>query len=177
MRLNKKRIKAESISTIRRQLPRAESNPGKSVVQQLKQTKAQLEAEYQENLKIFKPAYPKMLQLQVQINQIQAKIDEEVSNVKASIKAAYEAAKSQQELLAIRLEEVKGEVSELQNRSIEYNILKREVDTNRQLYENILQRLKEVGVASAVRIIISLLSIGRKNLPALINLIIKRIFP
>jgi capsular exopolysaccharide synthesis family protein len=146
------RIRAESISTQLRGvsaqgLSQILENP---VVQQLKQTKAQLEAEYQENLKIFKPAYPKMLQLQSQINQIQAKIDEEVANVQASIRANFEAAKSQEELLAIRLEEVKEEVSALQNRSIEYNILKREVDTNRQLYDDILQRLKEVGVASAV---------------------------
>jgi succinoglycan biosynthesis transport protein ExoP len=146
------RIKAESISL---QL-KGDSAQGLSqilenpVVQQLKQTKAQLESEYQENLKIFKPAYPKMIQLQSQINQIQAKIDEEVGNVRASIKASYDAAKSQEKLLGTRLEEIKGEVSILQSRSIEYNILKREVDTNRQLYEDILQRLKEVGVASAV---------------------------
>jgi len=146
------RIKAESIF---RQLQGSSAqgfvqvleNP---VVQQLKQAKAVLEVEYQENLKVFKPAYPKMVQLRSQIDQIQAKINEEVSNVRSSIRATYEAAKSQEELLKARLEEVKEEVAVIQDRGIQYNILKREVDTTRQLYDDILQRLKEVGVATAV---------------------------
>src|SRR5712692_9733009 len=39
---------------------------------------------------------------------------------------------------------------DLQRRSIEYNILKREVDTNRSLYDGLLQRYKEVDVAGGV---------------------------
>jgi capsular exopolysaccharide synthesis family protein len=151
-RAEQERIKAESIfrqmqSGPSQGLTQILENP---VIQELKQTKAQLEAEYQENLKIFKPAYPKMVQLQNQVNQIQAKINEETANVRASIRASYEAAKAEEDLLRARLGEVKSEVSQLQNRSIEYNILKREADTNRQLYDDLLQRLKEVGVASAV---------------------------
>ena len=42
------------------------------------------------------------------------------------------------------------DVLELQDRSIQYNILKREVDTNRELYGSLLQRYKEVDVASGV---------------------------
>ena len=49
-----------------------------------------------------------------------------------------------------RVEALKQEVLDLQKRSIEYNILKREVDTNRELYTSLLQRYKEVDVASGV---------------------------
>ena len=45
---------------------------------------------------------------------------------------------------------LKKELLDLQKRSIEYNILKREVDTNRELYTSLLQRFKEVDVASGV---------------------------
>ena len=49
-----------------------------------------------------------------------------------------------------RIETLKAEVLDLQKRSIQYNILKREVDTNRTLYEGLLQRQKEVDVAGGV---------------------------
>ena len=49
-----------------------------------------------------------------------------------------------------RVEDLKHDVLDLQKRSIEYNILKREVDTNRELYTSLLQRYKEVDVASGV---------------------------
>ena len=49
-----------------------------------------------------------------------------------------------------KLDAAKKEVLDLQGRSIRYSILKRDVDTNRSLYDGLLQRLKEVGVAGGV---------------------------
>jgi G-rich domain on putative tyrosine kinase len=49
-----------------------------------------------------------------------------------------------------RIEALRQEVLDLQKRSIQYNILKREVDTNRELHASLLQRFKEVDVASGV---------------------------
>jgi capsular exopolysaccharide synthesis family protein len=120
------------------------------VIQEYKTRKAKLETEYQENLKIFKPGYPKMLQLESQIAEMQAKIDEEIGQVRAAAKASYDAALSQEAMFAQKLQEAKKAVLGLQDRSIQYNILKREVDTNRSLYEGLLQRLKEVGVAGGI---------------------------
>ena len=146
------RIKAESLyrqmlDTHTQGLSQILESP---VIQELKQTRVALEAQYEEGLKIYKPAYPRMRQLESQINEVQAQIDEEVGYIRAAVEANYEAAKAEEKLLRNRLEEVKQEVITLQNRSIRYNILKREVDTNRQLYDGLLQRFKEVGVAGAV---------------------------
>ncbi len=120
------------------------------VIQEFKALRARLEAEYQENLKIYKPSYPRMLQLQSRIAEVQAKIDEELDNIRRSIRASYEAASAQEGMLQAKLSESKSNVLGVQDRSIQYNILKREVDTNRQLYEGLLQRLKEVGVAGGI---------------------------
>ena len=120
------------------------------VIQGLKQTKATLEADYQQGLKIYKPAYPKMVQLESQIAEIQATIDQEVANIRSAIEANYQAAMAQEAALTEKLQAITGEVMALQNRSIQYNILKREVDTNRQLYDGLLQQFKEVGVAGVV---------------------------
>lgn len=120
------------------------------IIQTLKESQAKLEAQYQDNLSIYKPAYPTMVQLRGQINQINAMISQEVGNIRAAITANYEAAKSAEAMLRSRIEQLKQDVLTLQDRSIQFNILRREVDTNRQLYDGLLQRFKEVGVAAGI---------------------------
>jgi len=120
------------------------------IIQTLKETKAKLEAQYQENLSLYKPAYPTMVQLRSQISQVDALINQEVNNIRAAVTASYEAARSEESLLRGRLEQLKQDVLSLQDRSIQLNILRREVDTNRQLYDGLLQRFKEVGVAAGI---------------------------
>ena len=120
------------------------------IIQTLKESKAKLETQYQENLSIYKPAYPAMVQLRNQISQVDAMINQEISNIRAAVTASYEAARSAESLLRNRLEQIKQDLLSLQDRSIQFNILRREVDTNRQLYDGLLQRFKEVGVAAGI---------------------------
>ena len=121
-----------------------------SIIQTLKETKAKLETQYQENLNIYKPAYPTMVQLRGQIGQVDAMINQEINNIRAAATASYEAARAEEALLRGRMEQLKQDVLSLQDRSIQLNILRREVDTNRQLYDGLLQRFKEVGVAAGI---------------------------
>jgi capsular exopolysaccharide synthesis family protein len=121
-----------------------------TLIQNLKQSKAKLESDYREGLQIYKPAYPKMQQLEGQIAEIQSKIDSEVANVVTAIKSTYEAARYKESVVQAQLDASKQELLDLQGRSIQYTILKRETDTNRQLYDGLLQRLKEVSVAGGV---------------------------
>ncbi len=120
------------------------------IIQDLKQTKAKLETQYQDNLSIYKPAYPTMVQLRNQIGQVDNMINLEIGNIRAAITASYEAAKAEEALLRANLDQLKQEVLALQGRSIQFNILRREVDTNRELYDGLLQRFKEVGVAAGI---------------------------
>ena len=120
------------------------------LLSQLKQNQAKLEADYQNNLKQFKPGYPKMLELAAQIEEVKDQVAREQESTRQSITATYEAAKVQENLLSEMLTSSKSEMLDLQSRSIQYNILKREADTNRQLYDGLLQRLKEVSVAGGV---------------------------
>lgn len=146
------RIKAESLYNSLQGasiegLPEVMEN---DVVKSLKERKTKLEAEYREGLKVYKPAYPKMQQLEVQIDETREAINAEIQNVKALIKARYQAALAQETSLMAKQRESKMGILSEQERSIQYNILKREVDTNRQLFEGLLQRLKEIGVGGGV---------------------------
>ena len=130
------------------------------IVQTLKETKAKLEAQYQDNLSLYKPAYPTMVQLRGQIDQIDRQINQEIANIRSAITAAYEATKTEEALLRASLDQLKRDVQELQGRSIQFNILRREVDTNRELYNGLLQRYKEVGVAARAIALCGGLTIG-----------------
>jgi polysaccharide biosynthesis transport protein len=112
--------------------------------------RTELAAEYQQKLALFKPAFPAMAQLRNQIKELDRQVQTEVEAIKGSIKAQYDAALSQEQELETALVETKSEVVDQRNRSIQYNILQREVDTNRTLYDGLLQRYKEIGVTGAV---------------------------
>lgn len=119
-------------------------------IQANRKLRTELAAEYQQKLAIYKPAFPAMQQLRNQIKELDRQVQSEMQAVKSSIEAEYLAAKQEEDELAAQLEGVKVEVVDQRNRSIEYNILQREVDTNRSLYDGLLQRYKEIGVAGGV---------------------------
>ena len=119
-------------------------------IKENRKLRTELAAQYQQKLAIYKPAFPEMIQLRNQIRELDRQLETEVAAIKASIEADYLAAQEEEDTLSAQLENTKGNVVEQRNRSIEYNILQREVDTNRQLYDGLLQRYKEIGVAGGV---------------------------
>lgn len=102
---------------------------------------------YQQKLQTFKPSYPLMLQIKNEISEVDRQLSAEAKSIRASLKNAYESSLSQEHEMTARVVKLRGDVLDFQKRSIEYNILKREVDTNRQLYNGLLQRYKEVDIA------------------------------
>jgi capsular exopolysaccharide synthesis family protein len=119
-------------------------------VQALTAQRAQLQAEYQEKLGLFKPEFPAMVQLQSRINALNRSIQQETSNVSSSLRSEYAAAVARENALQGKVNGLKAGLLNLRERSIQYTILQREVDTNRSLYDALLQRFKEVGVAGGV---------------------------
>ena len=124
---------------------------GNSNIRILQQQKAQLQGQYQLKLQTFKPEYPEVQQLKGQLDELERQIAKEVAAVRASVRAEYDAASSQERMLVGQIASLREQALDVDGRSIQYNILKREVDTSRQLYDSLLQRYKEVGVAGNVR--------------------------
>lgn len=120
------------------------------VIQTYKEQKAALEATYAKNLEIYKPGFPAMVQAKAQIDDLQSRINTEVKTVLASVKGQYDAAKKQEDLLRARVATSRQEVLTVQDRSVDMNLLQRELDTNRQVYDSLLQRLKEVSVTGGL---------------------------
>ncbi len=119
-------------------------------VQALRSTRATLEAEYQEKLLTYKPAYPLMLQLRSQIEELDKQLRGEVELVRDSLQAGHAAAQQQEQMLQEQVDRLTGEVLAMQGRSTDFTVLEREVETNKQLYDALLQRYKEIGITSNV---------------------------
>lgn len=121
-------------------------------IQLLLQERVTLASEYQNKLATFTPAYPDMLKLKAQIDAINREIKSAVDIVKQSLKAQYDSMLQEEALLKKKIDEIKQGVLSTRDKEIQYNILKREADTNRTLYEGLLQQYKDIGVAGAVSI-------------------------
>ena len=147
------RIKAEALYMQAKENPESltQVQDNRNIIM-LKERKTKLEADYEENLKVYKPAFPKMQQLQGQIAEVTRHLQAEFDEVRKTSLASYRSARAQEAALKQRLAAAKSQLLEQQGRSIRYSILKREVDTNRELYNGLLSRLKEIGVAGGVGI-------------------------
>ena len=120
-----------------------------SVITNLKGRLVQLEGEYQEKLKLFKPGYPDMQRLNQQIVQLRQNLTRELSTIKGSLESDFESARRQENKLRSELKSFNRELYSLQGKGVDYNTLKREVDSSGALYNGLLQRVEETGISSA----------------------------
>ncbi len=120
------------------------------LIQDLAVRLAELDREYSQLTTTFKPDYPKAVALKNQIDTLQASLDRQKQALGQNIVDEYRSAMANEKLLAEALEQQKKEVNEIAEKSIQYNILKREVDTSKQLYDGLLQRLKEAQVSAGL---------------------------
>lgn len=113
----------------------------------LRQRRAELYADYAKMMVQFEPGYPPARAIQEQIRSINAGIASEEGRVNSGSAATYQAALARENGLQAQVDGLKQRLSMQQRDSIQYNIFQREADTNRELYDGLLQRYKEIGVA------------------------------
>ncbi|MEO5493514.1 MAG: polysaccharide biosynthesis tyrosine autokinase [Sphingomonas sp.] len=116
----------------------------------LRQKRAELSAEYQKLLVQFEPEYPTARALKSQIDQLDRSIKREEGRVFSSIQNTYRDSVAREQALKSDVDRLKASLLDMRRRSIQYGIYQREADTNRQLYDALLQRYKEIGVAGGV---------------------------
>jgi exopolysaccharide transport family protein len=115
--------------------------------------------EQQANLRIqvadlstqFGPQYPKVAQLNSQLKEIDHQLQSETNKAVDHLKGQYLAALQRENMLRASFEKQKQEANKLNESAIEYSILKRDLDSNRTLYEGLLEKLKEAGVTAGLR--------------------------
>lgn len=121
-----------------------------TAINALRQRRAELAADYQKLMTQFRPEYPAAQALQSQIQALDRGIGGEEGRVSSSVAADYRQAVAREQSLGRQVEQLKSNLLDQRRRSIQYAIFQREVDTNRQLYDGLLQRYKEIGIAGGV---------------------------
>jgi succinoglycan biosynthesis transport protein ExoP len=129
-------------------LPAAAEN---KVIQDLTVRLADLKRDYAQLSATFTPEYPKVKQTKDQIDDIEGSLERERKLTADRATNEYVAAKQRVELIQRAFRAERGEANGVAERSSRYNFLKREVDTNRQLYGLLQQKLKEVGVSANLK--------------------------
>ena len=119
-------------------------------INSLRQRRAELSADYSRLMVQFEPGYPAAKAIQAQIDQLDRSIGREEGRVTGSQLADYREAQEREKALQTRVDQLKSNYLDLRRRSIQYNIYQQEVDTNRALYDGLLQRFKEIGVAGGI---------------------------
>src|SRR5713226_1553296 len=131
-----------------------ESLPGvfeNKLIQDLSERLAELKREHAQLSTTFNADYPRVKEIQSQIDEIEGSLREERQRAADRIANDYSAAVRRENLVQQGLGEQQKQVSLIAEKSVQYSILKREVETNKQLYEGLLQRLKEAGVSAALK--------------------------
>jgi len=129
-------------------LPAARDNP---VIQDLVKRKSQLEEDYAEAMDQYGPNYPKVQRLVTQRKELDDNLAKQRGLLVETIKTEYETARSHVALLQEALDRQKAEANDLAEKLVNYHILQHDAEANKQLYDGLLQKLKEAGISAGLR--------------------------
>jgi succinoglycan biosynthesis transport protein ExoP len=121
------------------------------MLERLREKEADLDTQRAQVTTQFGTGYPKVAELSNQLKQVRTEIVAEETRVQHGVRDEYLAAVQRENLLTTAFEQQKQEANRLNESAIEYSVLKRDAESNRQLYQDLLQRLKEAGVSAGLR--------------------------
>jgi polysaccharide biosynthesis transport protein len=130
------------------EVPQLHENP---ILQSLIQKRQTTSEEYIDAVGQYGPNFPKVQRLQAQLKDIDQLIQKEHVNTLNRIENDYREAKQRETLLTQALDQQKVDANEMAERMVEYNILKREAEANKALYDGLMTKLKEVGISAALQ--------------------------
>jgi capsular exopolysaccharide synthesis family protein len=121
------------------------------LLENLQEKYADLKAQYADAQVIYGSRQPKVARLKEQVDTVQSLIQQEQQRTVDRIRRDYDAVVEREKLLTASVAEQKTEVGRLNQLLIQQNILKRDFETNQQLYDNLMQHLKDATVMAGLR--------------------------
>ena len=129
-------------------LPAARNN---AVISNLLNRKSSLDEQYAESLDQYGPNFPKVLRLAAQQKEVNDDLAAARKNMVESVEEEYNTARTHVELLQDALDKQKTEANDLAEKLVQYHILQHDAESNKQLYDGLLQKLKEAGITAGLR--------------------------
>ena len=129
-------------------LPAARDN---AVIQDLVKRKSQLDEDYAEAVNQYGPNFPKVQRLAAQQRELDEDLAKQRNLMVETIKTEYDTARSHVAILQEALDKQKADANDLAEKLVNYHILQHDADSNKQLYDGLLQKLKEAGISAGLR--------------------------
>src|SRR5882724_4633146 len=129
-------------------LPQIQSN---LALTELLKKRSEVSSEYTDGLNQYGPNFPKVQRLQAQLKDYDQSIEKEKKNILAVLESDYREAQQRESLLTQALDQQKAETNHMAEKLVEYNILKREAEANKTLYEGLMTKLKETAISQGLR--------------------------
>jgi len=133
----------------------AESLPavvGNPLIQELQANYIALSGEYSKLSQKYGPEHPTMVRLSSEMRGVREKIAQEVRKIARSIETEARLASDKEKAILAAMEAKKKEALNLNQKQIKYDVLKREADTTRALFESLLKRAKEATITEGLNI-------------------------
>jgi succinoglycan biosynthesis transport protein ExoP len=108
-------------------------------------------SQYTESLSQYGPNFPKVQRLQAQLKDLDQAIEKEKKNILDVLESDYKEARQRENLLTQALDQQKAETNQMAGKLVEYNILKREAEANKTLYDGLMTKLKETAISQGLR--------------------------
>jgi len=121
------------------------------VITRLKIRLSELNDEYSQLQERYGPNHPEMKRIKERLETAKAALKKEIKNVVNSIRTDFQTAQGIEKGIAEELEKVKQQAFEIGDKELQYNRLMRERDTNQQIFNLVLKRLKETSLTSALK--------------------------
>ena len=152
-RMQKEAVYRQTQSTDPEAVAAAISGAGNagSLIGRLREQQASLKIQIAELSTQFGPSYPKIAQLNNQLKEIDQQFQSETRKAVDQLRGQYLAALQRESMLRDAFDQQKQQANKLNESAIEYSLLKRDVETNRTLYEGLLEKMKEAGVTAGLR--------------------------
>ena len=122
-----------------------------SVLGALYKQRSETRAQYAQLAAKYGTAYPRVIQLQSQLSELDSAIGDEVTKVGEAVHAEYKTALKSEEMLKATFDQQKQEAYKLNEDAIQYAIMRRDVESSRDLYEGLLKKLKEAGIMAGLQ--------------------------
>ncbi|MGH9744580.1 MAG: GumC family protein [Candidatus Acidiferrales bacterium] len=129
-------------------LPSAQLNP---VLQELLKHKADLDEQYLVAVDQYGPNYPKVLRLGAEQKEVDANLEKARKTLIEGVEQDFNTARNRVELLQLNLDKQKAEANDLAEKLVQYQILQHDAESNKQLYDGLLQKLKEATITAGLR--------------------------
>jgi succinoglycan biosynthesis transport protein ExoP len=116
------------------------------LIRRLKTEMADLQGQRSKLLQTYKERHPEVLKVDAQIQQLSQRMDADIKKALRALDTEYRVARAREDSLMSVVNRLRGEGQQLNEKEIQYGALQREQDSNQQLYEAVLKRVKETGV-------------------------------